>query len=80
MHVSIAMIVTMASQSALNPLISLGLTKPSPSSTDLEADVVAVVVAIMAAIATDLDVVQDMGIMMAINPTHAGSGKVLPRL
>jgi hypothetical protein len=43
MYVSIAVILTMASQSALNQLINPGLTKPSPKSPNLEADVVAVV-------------------------------------
>jgi len=79
-HVSIAMILTMVSQSALNPSINLGLTKPSPNSLDLEADVVAVVVAVMAAMGVDADVVQDMGVAMAIKPTHMGSGKAMPRL
>ncbi len=80
MHVSIVVILTMASQSALNPSINLGSTKPSPNSPDLEADVAAVVVAIMAMIAADADVVQDVGTVMAIKPTHAGSGKAMPRL
>jgi hypothetical protein len=80
MHVSIAVILTMPSQSALNPSINLGLTKPSTNSPDLEADVVAVVVAIMAAMAMDADVVQDVGVVMAIKPTHAGIGKAMPRL
>ncbi len=80
MHVSIAVILTMASQSALNPSINLGLTEPSPSSPDLEVDVVAVVVAIMAAMAAEADVVRDVGVVMAIKPTHAGSGKAMPRL
>jgi hypothetical protein len=80
MHVSIAVILTMVSQSALNPLINLGSTEPSLNSPDLEADVVAVVVAVMAAMAADADVVQDVGVVMAIKPTHAGSGKMMPRL
>jgi hypothetical protein len=80
MHVSIAVILTMASQSALNPFINLGLTKPSPNSPDLEVDVVAVVVAIMAMMAMDGDMVQDLGVVMAIKPTHAGSEKVMARL
>jgi hypothetical protein len=79
MYVSIAVILT-ASQSALNPSINPGLTEPSPSSPDLEKDVVAVEVAIMAAMATDVDVVQDMGVVMGIKPTHTGSGKAMPRL
>ncbi len=41
---------------------------------------VAMVVVVMAAMATDVDVVQDVGVVMAINPTHAGSGKAMPRL
>jgi hypothetical protein len=57
MHVSIAVILTMASQSALNPSINLGSTEPSPISPDLDADMVAVVVAVMAAMAADADVV-----------------------
>jgi hypothetical protein len=73
-------ILTMASQSALNPSINLGSTKPSPNSPDLEADVVAVVMAVMAAMGTDADVVQDVSVVMAIKPTHAGSGKAMPRL
>ncbi len=80
MHVSIMVILIMASQSALNPSINLGLTKPSPSSPDLEADVVALVVAIMAAMATNADVVQDVGMVMVIKPTLAGSEKAMPRL
>ncbi len=66
--------------SALNPSINLGLTEPTPSSPNLEVDMVAVVVAVMAAMAMDMDVVQDVGVVMAIKPTHAGSGKVMPRL
>jgi hypothetical protein len=77
MHVSIAVILTMASQSALNPSINLGLTKPSPNSPDLEADMVAVVVAIMAAMGADAVVVQDVGMVMAIMPSHTGSGKAM---
>jgi hypothetical protein len=80
MHVSIVVILTMASQSALSPSINLGLTEPSPSSPDLEADVVAVVVAIMDAMAAEADMVQDLGMVMAIKPTHAGSKKAMPRL
>jgi hypothetical protein len=80
MHVSIAVILTMASQSALNPLINLGLTKPSLNSPDLEADVVTVVVAVMAAMGADRDVVQGMGVVMAIKPSRTGSGKAMPRL
>ncbi len=80
MHVSIEVILTMASQSALNPSINLGLTKPSPNSPNLEADVVALVVAVMAAMGTDMDMVQDVGMVMVIKPTHKGSGKVMPRL
>jgi hypothetical protein len=66
--------------STLNPSINLGSTEPSPSSPDLEADMVAVVVAIMAMMAADADVVQDVGVVMVIKPTHAGSGKAMPRL
>ncbi len=80
MHVSIAVILTMASQSALNPSINLGSTEPGPSCPDLEADVVSVVVVVMAAMAADADVVQDVGVVMAINPTHMGSGKAMVRL
>jgi hypothetical protein len=80
MHVSTEVILTMASQSALNPSINLGLTKPSLNSPNLEADVVAVVVAVMAAMGTDVDVVQDVGMVMVIKPTHRGSEKVMPRL
>jgi hypothetical protein len=80
MHASIAVILTMASQSALNPSINLGLTKPSPNSPDLEADMVTVGVAVMAAMGADADVVQDVGVVMAIMPSHAGSGKAMPRL
>ena len=70
----------MASQSALNPSINLGSTKPSPSSPDLETDVVAMVAAVMATMAVDADVVQGVGVVMVIKPTHAGSGKAMPRL
>jgi hypothetical protein len=63
-----------------NPSINLGSTKPSPNSPDLEADVVAVVVAVMATMGVDADVVRDMDVVMAIKPTHAGSGKTMPRL
>ena len=80
MHVLIAVILTMASQSALNPSINLGSTESSLSSPDLEVDMVAVVVAIMAAMAANADMVQDVGVVMAIKPTHAGSGKAMPRL
>ena len=80
MHVSIAVILTMASQSALNPSINLGSTEPSPSSPDLEADVVVAVMGAMAAMGTDMDMVQDVGMVMVIKPTHKGSGKVMPRL
>ena len=41
---------------------------------------VAVVVAVMAMMGVDADMVQDVGVVMAIKPTHAGSGKVMPRL
>jgi hypothetical protein len=80
MHVSIAVILTMVSQSTLNPSINLGSTEPGPSSPDLEADVVSVVVAIMATMAADADVVQDVGVVMAINPTHMRSEKAMVRL
>ncbi len=80
MHVSIVVILTMASQSALNPSINLGSTEPSPSFPDLEADVVAVAMAVMAMMAADADMVQDVGVVMAIKPTHVGSGKAMPRL
>jgi hypothetical protein len=56
------------------------LTKPSPNSPDLEADVVTVVVPVMAAMGVDADVVQDVGVVMAIKPSHEGSGKAMPRL
>ena len=80
MHASIVVILTMASQSALNPSINLGSTKPSPNSPDLEADVVTVVVAVMAMMGTDGDVVQDVGMVTALKPTHVGSGKAMPKL
>ena len=80
MYVSIVVILTMASQGALNPSINLGSTKPSPNSPDLEADMMAVVVAVMAAMGADAVVVQDLGVVMAIKPTHVGSGKAMPRL
>jgi hypothetical protein len=79
MHISIAVILTIASQSAPNPSISLGLTGPSPSSPVLEADVVAVV-AVMARMAVETVVVQDVGMVMVIKPNHAGSGKTVLRL
>jgi hypothetical protein len=54
-NVSIAVILTMVSQSALHPLINLGSTEPSLSSPGLEADVVAVVavVAVTAGMAVE---------------------------
>ncbi len=61
-------------------MINLGSTEPSSSSPDLEAEVVAVVVAVMAAMAVDADMVQDMDVVMAIKPTCARSGKAMPRL
>ena len=79
MHVSIAVILTVASQSALNPSINLGLTKPSPNSPDLEAAVVAVVVDVMAMMGADAVMVQNVGVVMAIMPSHAGSRKAIPR-
>jgi hypothetical protein len=57
MYVSFAVILTITSQSALNPSIIPRSTDPSPSSPDLEADVVAMVVVVMAAMAADADVV-----------------------
>jgi hypothetical protein len=82
MHVSIADILTMVSQSALNPSINLGLTEPSPSSPGLKADMVAVVavVAVTARMAVETVVVQDVGVVMVIKPTHVGSEKVMLRL
>jgi hypothetical protein len=82
MHVSIAVILIMASQSALNPSINLGSTEPSPSSPGLEANVVAVmaVLAVMAWLAVETVVVQDVGVVMVIKPTHRGSGKAMLRL
>jgi hypothetical protein len=85
MHVSIVVIVTMASQSALNPPINLGSAEPSPSSPDLEVDVVAVVavvavMAVTAGMAVETVVLQDVGVVMVIKPTHLGSGKVILRL
>jgi hypothetical protein len=79
MHVSIAVILTMESQSALNPSINLGSTEPSPSSPGLETDAVAVV-AVMARMAMETVVVQDVGVVMVIRPTHMGSGKAILRL
>jgi hypothetical protein len=77
MHISTAVILTKASQSALNQLINLRLTEPNPSSPGLEADVMAVVavVAMMVRMALETVMVQDMGVVMVIKPTHAGSGK-----
>jgi hypothetical protein len=82
MHVSIAVILTMASQSALSPPINLGPTEPSPNSPGLEVDMVTVVavVAVMAKMAVEMVKVQDVGAVMGIKPTHTGSGKVMPRL
>jgi hypothetical protein len=79
MHVSIAMIPTMGFQSALNPLINLGSTGPRPSSPGLEADVMGVV-AVMAGMAKETVVVQDVGVVMVINTNHVGSGKAMLRL
>jgi hypothetical protein len=82
MHVSIVVVLTMASQSALNPSINLGLTEPSSSSPGLEADAVAVVavVVLTARMAVEMVVVQDVGVVMVIKLTHLGSGKVMLRL
>jgi hypothetical protein len=88
MYVLIAVILTMASQSALNPSINLGSTEPSLSSPGLEADVVAMVavvavvavMAVTAGMAMETVVVQDMGVVMVIKPTHARSGKAMLRL
>ncbi len=82
MHVLIAVILTMASQSALNPSINLGLTEPNPISPGLIADMVATVAveAVMAGMAVETVVVQDMGMVMVIKPNHAGSGIAMLRL
>ncbi len=81
MHVSIVVILTMASQSALNPSINLGLTEPSPSSPGLEAAVVAMVAVVATAgMAVEMVVFPDVGMVMVIKPTHAGSGKAMLRL
>ncbi len=68
MHVSIVVILTMVSQSALSPSINLGLIEPSPSSPGLEADLVAVVavVAVTAGMDVETVVVQDVGMVMVI--------------
>jgi hypothetical protein len=79
MHVSPVLILTMASQSALNPSINLEWTEPNPSSPGLEADVVAVM-AVMARMVVETVMVQDVGVVMVISPTHAVSGKALLRL
>ncbi len=90
-HVSTAVILTMASQSALNPLINLGSTKPNPSSSGLKAAMVAMVavvavvavvamVAVMAGMTVEIVMVQDVGVVMVLTPTHAGSGKAMLRL
>jgi hypothetical protein len=62
------------------PIDQSRIDRAKSESPDLEADVVAVVVAIMAAMAADADVVQDVGVVMTIKPTHVGSGKAMPRL
>ena len=76
------MILTMAFLSALNPSINLGLTEPNPSFPGLEANVVALVavVAVTAGMAVETVMVQDVGVVMAIKPTHTGSRKAMPRL
>ncbi len=56
------------------------MDKAKSEFPDLEADVVTVVVAMMAAMGADAEVVQDVGVVMAIMPSHTGSGKVIPRL
>jgi hypothetical protein len=38
------------------------------------------VAAVMATMAVDADVVQGVGVVMVIKPTHVGSGKAMPRL
>jgi hypothetical protein len=65
-----------------NSSINLGLTEPSPSLPGLEADVVVVVVvvAVTDGMAMETVVVQDVGVVMVIKPTHAGSGKAMLRL
>jgi hypothetical protein len=80
MHGSTAVILTMASQSVLNP--SLGSTEPNLSSPGLKANVVAVVamVAVMAGMVVETVVIQDVGVVMVLTPTHAGSGKAMLRL
>jgi hypothetical protein len=55
------------------------LTEPNPSSPGLEVAVVAVV-ALMARMAVETVVVQDVGMVMVLTPTHAGSGKAILRL
>jgi hypothetical protein len=79
MHVSIVVILTMASQSALNPSLSLGSTGPSPSSPGLEADMVAMV-AVMPGMAMETVVVKDVSMVMVIKLNHAGIGKAMLRL
>jgi hypothetical protein len=76
MHVSIAVILTMASQSTLNPSINLGSTEPSPSFPGLEVAVVAVV----AMMVMETVMVQDMGMVVVLKPTHPGSGKAMLKL
>jgi hypothetical protein len=62
------------------PINQSRMDKAKSEFPDLEVDMVTVVVAIMAAMGADAEVVQDVGVVMAIMPSHTGSGKVMPRL
>jgi hypothetical protein len=67
----------MESQSVLNQSIKQGSIKPSLNSPDQEADVMAVGLAEMA---EDVDVVQAVDVVIAINSTLAASGRAILRV
>jgi hypothetical protein len=67
----------MESQSVLNQSIKQGSIKPSLNSPDQEADVMAVGLAKMA---EDVDVVQAVDVVIAINSTLAANGRAILRV
>ena len=77
MHVSIVAILTMASQSVLNPSIKQGSTEPSPNSPNQEADGVVVAMVVMA---VDADAVMVEDVVIAIKPSLVASGRVMLRV
>jgi hypothetical protein len=67
----------MESQSVLNPSIKQGSIKPSLNSPDQEAGVMAVGLAEMA---EDVDVVQAVDVVIAINTNLAANGRAMLRV